>query len=101
MAARDHHEAEHDRRRLADVAAIGPLDATQLVDAVPEEGWVPPSDVPQGTAVFNADPILRRVMDPQRTMAHWSEFDEGGHFPAMEVPDLLVGDVREFFRGLR
>jgi pimeloyl-ACP methyl ester carboxylesterase len=66
-----------------------------------EEGWVPPSDVPQGMAVFNADPILRRVMDPQRTMAHWSEFDEGGHFPAMEVPDLLVEDVREFFRGLR
>ena len=66
-----------------------------------EEGWVPPSDVPQGTAVFNADPILRRVMDPQRTMAHWSEFDEGGHFPAMEVPDILVSDVREFFRGLR
>src|SRR5829696_3106742 len=66
-----------------------------------EEGWVPPSDVPQGMAVFNANPILRRVMDPQHTMAHWSEFDEGGHFPAMEVPDLLVGDVREFFRGLR
>jgi epoxide hydrolase len=66
-----------------------------------EEGWVPPSDVPQGMAVFNADPILRRVMDPQRAMSHWSEFDEGGHFPAMEVPDLLVDDVREFFRGLR
>src|ERR687895_740279 len=66
-----------------------------------EGGWVPPSDVPQGMAVFNADPILRRVMDSQRTMAHWSEFDEGGHFPAMEVPDLLVSDVRGFFRGLR
>ncbi len=66
-----------------------------------EEGWVPPSDVPQGMAVFNADPILRRVMDPQRTMAHWSEFDRGGHFAAMEAPELLVGDVREFFRGLR
>jgi epoxide hydrolase len=66
-----------------------------------EAGWVPPSDVPQGMAVFNADPILRRVMDPQRTMAHWSEFERGGHFPAMEVPDLLVADVREFFRGLR
>jgi epoxide hydrolase len=26
---------------------------------------------------------------------------EGGHFPAIEVPDLLVDDVREFFRGLR
>jgi epoxide hydrolase len=58
-----------------------------------EEGWVPPSDVSQGMAVFNADPILRRVMDPQCTMGHWSEFDEGGHFPAMEVPDILVGDA--------
>jgi epoxide hydrolase len=66
-----------------------------------EEGWVPPSDVLQGMAASNADPILRRVMDPQRVMAHWSEFDKGGHFPAMEVPDLLVGDVRESFRGLR
>jgi epoxide hydrolase len=66
-----------------------------------QEGWVLPSDVPQGTAVFNADPILRRVMDPQRTMAHWSEFDRGGHFAAMEAPELLVGDVREFFRPLR
>jgi hypothetical protein len=32
---------------------------------------------------------------------HWSEYDRGGPFPAMEVPDVLVGDVREFFRELR
>src|SRR5215217_7533766 len=37
VAARDHDEAEDDRRRLADLAAVGPLDATQLVDAVSEE----------------------------------------------------------------
>jgi epoxide hydrolase len=29
-------------------------------------------------------------------MVHCSEFDRGGHFAAMEAPDLLVGDVREF-----
>ncbi|MDO8147631.1 epoxide hydrolase [Isoptericola sp. b515] len=28
---------------------------------------------------------------------HWSEFDRGGHFAALEVPDLLVGDLRTFF----
>lgn len=28
---------------------------------------------------------------------HWSEFPEGGHFPAMEVPDLLLDDLRSFF----
>jgi epoxide hydrolase len=25
----------------------------------------------------------------------------GGHFPALEAPDLLVADVRAFYRGLR
>jgi hypothetical protein len=41
------------------------------------------------------------MMDPDHEIGHWSEYDRGGHFPAMEVPDLLVGDVREFFRSLR
>jgi hypothetical protein len=45
--------------------------------------------------------IIRRLMDPQQTIEHWSEFDRGGHFAAMETPDLLVGDVREFFRRFR
>jgi hypothetical protein len=34
-------------------------------------------------------------------IVHWSEFGRGGHFAAMEEPDLLVGDVRAFFRTLR
>jgi pimeloyl-ACP methyl ester carboxylesterase len=55
---------------------------------------------PTGVAVFAADSTIRARLDPGQTM-HWSEFDRGGHFPAMEAPDLLVGDVRAFFRGLR
>ena len=55
----------------------------------------------RAVAVFDADPIVRRLMDPAGAIAHWSEFDRGGHFAAMEVPDLLVDDVRAFFRGLR
>ena len=62
---------------------------------------MPPSDVPQGTAVFNSDPILRRLLDPGHAMGHWSEFERGGHFAAMEVPELLVGDIRAFFRSVR
>ncbi len=30
-------------------------------------------------------------------VVHWAEFPEGGHFPAMEVPDLLLADLRRFF----
>ena len=56
---------------------------------------------PQGLAAFGADDLLRRVMDPEHRIGHWSEFDRGGHFPAIEVPELLAGDLRAFFRGLR
>jgi len=34
-------------------------------------------------------------------VVHWSEFDRGGHFAPMEAPDLMIGDLREFFRKLR
>jgi epoxide hydrolase len=44
---------------------------------------------------------IRRLAERGHNIVHWSEFDRGGHFPAMEVPDLLVGDLREFFRRLR
>jgi pimeloyl-ACP methyl ester carboxylesterase len=61
---------------------------------------VPPGP-PQGVAVFAADTTIRGVMDPHGKIEHWSEFDRGGHFAAMEVPDLLVGDLRSFFRRHR
>jgi epoxide hydrolase len=32
---------------------------------------------------------------------NWSEFERGGHFAAMEAPDLLVQDLPDFFRPLR
>jgi pimeloyl-ACP methyl ester carboxylesterase len=40
-------------------------------------------------------------MNPEGKIVHFSEFEEGGHFPAMEAPNLLIGDVREFFGKLR
>jgi pimeloyl-ACP methyl ester carboxylesterase len=58
------------------------------------------SGPPTGVAVFAADTTIRSLLDPGDTM-HWSEFDRGGHFPAMEAPDLLIGDVRSFFGRLR
>ena len=45
---------------------------------------------------------------PQRAWAerrynivHWTNPERGGHFAAMEVPDLFVEDVRAFFRLVR
>jgi pimeloyl-ACP methyl ester carboxylesterase len=65
-----------------------------------DAAWEAPA-VPQGLALFGGDDLLRKVMDPDRKMAHWTEYDRGGHFAALEVPDLVVGDLRTFFRELR
>jgi pimeloyl-ACP methyl ester carboxylesterase len=59
-----------------------------------------PAGPPTGYAVFAGDTTIRSLVDPAGTVAHWSEFDRGGHFPAMEVPDLLAGDIRTFFAKL-
>ena len=57
--------------------------------------------VPVGVAVFVGDYAIRRYGEQGHKSVHWTEIDRGGHFAAMEAPDLLVGDVRSFFRGLR
>ncbi|MEV0352961.1 epoxide hydrolase family protein [Nonomuraea sp. NPDC050680] len=55
--------------------------------------------VPVGVAVLPHDitqsvrPLAERLYD----IRHWSEFERGGHFAAMEVPELLAEDVRDFF----
>ena len=62
-----------------------------------------PSTAPTGVAVFPeeiAAPV-RRLAEQTNNIVHWSEFDRGGHFAAMEEPDLLIGDIREFFRPMR
>jgi epoxide hydrolase len=61
----------------------------------------PPSPTPVGVAVFAEDVAIRRYGEQGNNIVHWSDFDRGGHFAAMEAPDLLVTDVREFFRSLR
>ncbi len=63
--------------------------------------WTIGAPVPAGMAVFNSEPLMRRLFNSRDTLAHYSEFEAGGHFPAMEAPDLLVGDLRAFFRPLR
>ena len=34
-------------------------------------------------------------------LVHWTEMPRGGHFAALETPELLAEDVRKFFRTVR
>jgi len=59
-------------------------------------------DVPTGVAVsLTQDVAVRKIAERDHNIVHWSEFERGGHFAAMEAPEFLVGDVRTFFRRLR
>lgn len=62
-----------------------------------------PSPTPTALAVFPHDNFipLRHIADRANNIVRWTEHDRGGHFPAMEVPDLLVADTHAFFANLR
>ena len=62
--------------------------------------WPTPSQVPTGVAVFAEDVAIRRYAERANNIVHWSDFDTGGHFAALETPGLLVQDIRTFFASL-
>lgn len=58
---------------------------------------------PTGVAVFKDDFQTIRVFAERdnANIVHWSRFEEGGHFAALERPEILAEDIRAFFTGLR
>ena len=60
-------------------------------------------DVPTGVARYPKEVLRwpRSWVERQYRVVHWAEMDRGGHFPAMEQPELFVDDVRAFFRTVR
>jgi pimeloyl-ACP methyl ester carboxylesterase len=71
--------------------------------AEPPAAWAGPSrgTVPTGVLVSAHDVTVRRWAERDHNVVRWTELDRGGHFLAMEEPELLVDDVRAFFRALR
>ncbi len=62
--------------------------------------WI---ETPCGFSVFPEEIISapRSWIERGCNVQQWSEHDRGGHFAAMEEPELLAQDVRDFFRPLR
>ncbi len=59
--------------------------------------------VPTGVANFPGEVTRtpRSWAEHRYNITHWTEQPRGGHFAAMQVPDLFVDDVRAFFRTVR
>jgi microsomal epoxide hydrolase len=60
-------------------------------------------EVPTGVAVFPQEigNAPRAWAERYYDIRHWSVYDAGGHFAAMERPEELAADLRTFFRPLR
>jgi pimeloyl-ACP methyl ester carboxylesterase len=60
-------------------------------------------EVPTGCAIFPKETVKSPRAWAERAwdLRQWTEMPKGGHFPALEVPELLVRDVRNFFGELK
>ena len=61
-------------------------------------------DVPTGIARYPKEEILRfprSWVEARYHVTHWADMPRGGHFAAMEEPELFVDDLRAFFRTVR
>ncbi|GAA1608754.1 epoxide hydrolase [Kribbella sancticallisti] len=83
--------------------AFAAQQASQVSDESEGEAqeWGSVAGPPTGVAVFGAETAVKSLTDPAGRIEHWNEYERGGHFAAMEVPDLLTGDLRTFFGPLR
>jgi pimeloyl-ACP methyl ester carboxylesterase len=61
-------------------------------------------ELPTGISLFPKEIFRcsRRWAEQRfRHIVHWREFDKGGHFAALERPEVLVDEIRTCFRPLR
>jgi epoxide hydrolase len=62
-----------------------------------------PTTTPTGVAIFRDDfQSIRRFADRDHAnIVSWNRYDRGSHFSPHDAPDLLLDDIRQFFRALR
>ncbi|MDD7793478.1 epoxide hydrolase family protein [Clostridium sp. 'White wine YQ'] len=60
-------------------------------------------DVPTGMAIFPADILLppKEWTKQNLNITRWTTLPRGGHFTAMEEPELLAEELRAFFKSYR
>ena len=59
--------------------------------------------VPTAGAIFPQEVYFspRKWVEAQYNLTRWTEMPRGGHFAALEQPELMVDDLRAFFQDLR
>ena len=81
-STRMYYESMRDGRSSA---IVGTIDVPTAIAVFPKEIYRPP----------------RAWCEQMYNVAQWTVMPSGGHFAAMEEPELLVDDIRRFFRQFR
>jgi hypothetical protein len=74
--------------------------------------WVDPDYIITNAAIYwltnTIGSSIRRYYEVRRfserdhaNIVRWKHYQRGSHFSPHDAPDLLLGDIREFFRPLR
>ena len=82
----------------------GTAGSAAYVGYAQETSWGVPvekSPVPTAVIVFAHDAGVRRYAEVEHTIVRWTDVEgRGGHFAALEEPDLLAADIEDFFASL-
>ena len=72
-------------------------------DAHADQQPTEPTTTPTGVAIFPYDfQSIRRFADRDHAnIVSWNRYDRGSHFSPHDAPDLLLDDIRNFYRALR
>lgn len=95
------------RDRLLDAVTVGWLAATaassgRIYWESQNKLALDPVHVPTAISIFPKDGRMPRPWIEGRftDLRRWTDHELGGHFPALEQPELLVRELRSFFRSL-
>ncbi|WP_461127576.1 epoxide hydrolase family protein [Spirosoma aerophilum] len=91
-SARRYNEAMQDmmQEMFSPLVKLNPFDKTGTK-----------ADVPTGVAQFQTDLLPPKAFAEKFfDIRQWNKLPEGGHFAAMEQPELLAEDIRQFVGGL-
>jgi hypothetical protein len=82
---------------------IGSSIRRYFAEARTEHGPTEPTTTPTGVAIFANDfqSIRRFAERDHANIVSWNRYDRGSHFSPHDASDLLVDDIRQFFRALR
>jgi hypothetical protein len=84
-------------------STVGSSMRRYYADAHAQDVPTDPTTVPTGVAIFADDfQSIRRFAERDHNgIVSWNRYDRGSHFSPHDAADLLVADIRRFFRAVR